>query len=185
MSQFHGPVHPQSAYAGFWRRGLALFIDFVILGFAYFVVDKWWWDVLPEDWVTEENAIRVYFGLVLLCLGYCFLFRLTTRGTPGYRIMRIEYAPMIDGKPGGWQLLFRAAITMFMAWGIFIIDHIWILFDERKQAWHDKISGFYVIKRGSRPVGSQKVIQRVANIAMLSIVVWEPERPSNPDRPDA
>lgn len=185
MSQFHGPVYPQSAYAGFWRRSLALFIDFFILGFTYFVVDEWWWDVLPEEWVTREIGLQVYFGLVLLCIAYCFLFRLSNRGTPGYRIMRIEYAPVIDGNTGMLQVLFRAAVALYMFRLMFYVDHGWILFDDRKQAWHDKVSGFYVIKRGSMPTGSQPIRQRLVNFATVSMIIWEPAPTANPDESQA
>ncbi len=104
---------------------------------------------------------------------YLIGFRLTTGGTPGYRIIGIRYAYMLSGKADWTALAFRAlaavALTMF-----FSLNHIWILFDPHRQAWHDKITGFYVVKKSAKPSGTVQVVQRLVNFMMLTFVVWEP-----------
>ncbi|HKQ47349.1 MAG TPA: RDD family protein [Phycisphaerae bacterium] len=180
MNQLVGPVFDYRDYAGFWRRSIALVIDFLILIIIYLCAAEYWYDLVPESWWTATVAANIEFGLFLFVLAYLFLFRLTQGGTPGYRLVRIRYAHMFNEKPTMLQRSYRAAITMFMIWGLFVIDHFWILFDERKQTWHDKVSGFYVVKCKARPMGTQQVVQRIVNFMMLSLVVWEPKGLARP-----
>ena len=56
------------------------------------------------------------------------------------------------------------------------------VFDERKQAWHDKVSGFYVVKRNARPIGTRRVVQRLIHFMMLTFVVFEPVDSDEPVR---
>jgi len=173
MSEQSGPIYTRDAYAGFVRRTLALGIDAVFL-VALWILAPWAWYVLaPVSWVTTESYLWVYYVLLLLGLGYLLGFRLTENGTPGYRIMRIRYAYMLSGKPGPSALAFRAVLALFLLW-FFALDHLWILFDRRKQAWHDKVTGFYVVKCGAQPVATGRIIQRVIGFMMLTFVVWEP-----------
>ncbi len=180
MSQLVGPAFDRKDYAGFWRRNIALFVDFLIFVTVYVCVSEFWYDLVPESWWTVDVAVNVEFGLFLFVLAYCFLFRLTRGGTLGYRVVGIRYAHMLGDRPGATGLLYRAAITVFMIWGLFIVDHFWILFDERKQTWHDKVSGFYVVKRKAEPIGTQQIVQRIVNFMMLSFVVREPLTPERP-----
>jgi uncharacterized RDD family membrane protein YckC len=51
-------------------------------------------------------------------------------------------------------------------WGVclllgFALDHIWILFDEHKQAWHDKIAGFYVVRGDAQPIAMVPMKRRL------------------------
>jgi uncharacterized RDD family membrane protein YckC len=64
---------------------------------------------------------------------YFFGFRFLTNGTPGYRIVRIRYAYMLSGEPPWMSIAFRSFLAGFLMW-VFALDHLWILFDERKQA---------------------------------------------------
>jgi uncharacterized RDD family membrane protein YckC len=184
MSERVGPAYYREDYAGFVRRSAALVIDFLILLILYSFLPEIWLYAAPDDWVTLESFVWLEFGIFLFAIAYCFGLRLTIRGTLGYRIMRIQYAYMLGGKPTWLAVLYRAAITLFLML-TFGLDHFWILFDERKQAWHDKVSGFYVVKRRAQPRGTQRIVQQVINFMMLSFVVWEPERDIRLARPIA
>lgn len=173
MSEQVGPIYDRQAYAGFIRRSTALVIDGILLVGAWIGAPWIWYWAAPAGWVTEGSYRWVYFGMLVMALGYLIGFRLTTSGTPGYRIMRIRYATMLSGKPAVSSLLFRAVLALFLMW-FFALDHLWILFDERKQAWHDKVSGFYVVKCDARPVGTGRIVRRVIQFMMLTFVVWEP-----------
>ncbi len=97
-----------------------------------------------------------------------------TYGTPGYRIMRIRYAYAFDRRPSFLAILYRAGMAVFLML-FFLLDHIWILFDPHKQAWHDKVSGFYVVKCDAKPTGTRPVRRRYINFMMLTFPVWEPD----------
>ena len=174
MSAQAGHIYRRSDYGGFLRRTIALAID-LALWFAVFVVTAITWslatgalgdDEAPYDWAFLVTDVGF--------LAYHFALRTTRRGTLGYRIMRIEYAPMLEGPISRLNLFYRAVVAIFLMW-FFALDHLWILFDEHKQAWHDKLAGFYVIRRGAKPIATCVVRRRVINFMMLTFVVWEPD----------
>ena len=97
----------------------------------------------------------------------------TAGGTLGYRIVGIRYAYALGGRPPWYLTMYRSAIAVFLLW-TFSLDHLWIAFDKNKQAWHDKLSGFYVVKRRAQPCGTRRIVRRIINFMMMSFVVWEP-----------
>ncbi len=168
-----GPAYKTADYAGFGRRSGALAIDATILLAACFCALWGWYSFAPRAWVTETAYARIEVLWAVAAVAYLIGFRLTTNGTPGYRIVGIRYAYMLAEKPHWTALAFRAvaasALTMFFA-----LNHIWIIFDPNRQAWHDKVTGFYVIKKNAEPSGTVQVVRRMVNFMMLTFVVWEP-----------
>ncbi len=174
MSERDGPKFAPGDFAGFWRRTTALAIDGVILLGIDFITPELWYHFGRPEWETYESYAWIELGLVAFILAYHFGFRLTPRGTPGYRIVGICYVYMLGGRPPVYMILYRSAIALFLLW-FFALDHWWILFDKRKQAWHDKVSGFYVVKKSAQPRGTQRIVRRVVNFMLLTFVVWEPD----------
>lgn len=173
MSQEFGPIYDRRDYAGFIRRTTALVIDTAILVAIYEATVWGWYGVAPAEWVTEAAYFRIAVGSCVLSFGYMFGFRFLERGTPGYRILRIRYAYMFSRKPTKAAIMLRSLSAVFLMW-FFALDHFWILFDERKQSWHDKVSSFYVIKRSAQPVGTRRIVQSVTNIFGLTFICMEP-----------
>ena len=173
MTECFGPVYARGDYAGFIRRTVALVFDAALLIGARLALLWGWYLLAPAPWVTDRAYVWLDCAWLVAAAIYFFGFRFTMRGTPGYRLVGIQYAYMLDGKPPLPWVVLRSLLAGFLMC-VFALDHIWIIFDERKQAWHDKVSGFYVVKRTARPLGTQKVVQRVINFMMLTFVVWEP-----------
>lgn len=173
MSNAIGPVYARNDYVGFVRRTVALLLDVVILGLFVATSAATWETLAPDEWLDGPQH-TFFVILVWLCLmAYLFGFRMTNRGTPGYRIMGICYAPMIDGESHAFSRVYRSAIAVFLLL-FFALDHLWILFDPCRQALHDKLSGFYVVKRRAQPIGACRVNRRVINFFMLTFMVYEP-----------
>ena len=168
-----GPIYDPKDYAGFFRRSLALLFDFVFLIGLSFFAPEIWYHAAPDEWVTVESYVWIDIGCSLFAVAYCLGLRMTTYGTLGYRVMRIRYASMFEGQPGWMAVSYRAAITVFLLYTVGL-DHIWILFVRHKQAWHDKVSGFYVVKCKARSQGTQRIERRLINFMMLTFPVWEP-----------
>lgn len=173
MSQEFGPIYDRRDYAGFIRRTAALVIDVAILIAIYAAVMMGWYVLVPVEWVTDAADLRIAAGWYVFSFGYMFGFRFLERGTPGYRIMRIRYAYLFSRKPTKAAIMLRSVSAVFLMW-FFALDHFWILFDERKQSWHDKISSFYVIKRSAQPIGTRRIVQSVTNIFGLTFICMEP-----------
>lgn len=180
MPEMIGPVFAREDHAGFVRRTAALALDLVVLCVAhwlmgealvYFAPDAWY---DREGWLLAEVEVTYTFSFSVLAILYMLGFRLSVHGTPGYRIMRIRYAYALGGRPSILAILYRAGMAVFLML-FFCLDHIWILFDPHKQAWHDKVSGFYVVKCGAEPIDARPVRRRFINFMMLTFPVWEPD----------
>jgi uncharacterized RDD family membrane protein YckC len=172
MAQLMGPAFRREDYAGFIRRTAALLLDICIVLVASALIGAVPMSLYAESW-TEAQEAAFSVGLFIICfIAYMIAFRLSLKGTPGYRLFRIRYAYMLDEKPTVSILLFRSfvwLVLLFFAW-----DYLQILFDEHKQAWHDKVSGFYVVKSKAQPVGMRRVAQRGKTFMRMTFIVWEP-----------
>ena len=155
------------------RRTVALVLDAAILLGFWFVMGFASISVAPYTMERDEawDGLAILWWMIALL--YSLVFRMTPRGTLGYRIVGIRYAHMLSDRPAWTALAYRAAIALFLLW-IFALDHLWILFNRHKQAWHDKVAGFYVVRSNARPIGTRRVVRRVINFMMLTFVVWEP-----------
>lgn len=66
--------------------------------------------------------------------------------TPGKMICRIRVI-QTDGYPNGWKtVLLRETFGKIASCFVLLLGFLWVAFDFRKQGWHDKIAGTYVIK---------------------------------------
>jgi uncharacterized RDD family membrane protein YckC len=176
VSQQVGPIFARQDYAGFIRRSLALFLDFVLYILTLIIVVIGWQYLAPPDWQTQAAQNWIVAIIFVAWWLYMMGMRLSMNGTLGYRFMRIRYAYILDEKPTLLAIAFRSVVAVgLMPIFIFVfVDHLWILCDKRKQAWHDKLSGFYVIKTRACPLGKTPVVRRVANVMGMSFVFWEP-----------
>lgn len=179
MSQQTGPLYARQDYAGFIRRTLALALDLLLLLLVRSMAFWGWYCLAPPGWQTRRSDWWIRAGPIMAWWVYMVAFRLTTKGTLGYRITHIRYAYMLGEKPDALSILCRAVVgaALFRA---FALDHLWIPCDRCKQAWHDKISGFYVVKAKAQPVGTVQVVRRVIHFMDWAFVVWEPIRDERP-----
>jgi uncharacterized RDD family membrane protein YckC len=146
-------------YGGFWRRGLAFFIDSIILYtlstalFAAWItithtpVDSHEFFILSNT--TPEIFIGVilpYYGIsVLLNMTYFTYFHGTIGQTPGKKLLGLKVID-ITGKEMTLGIAFLRWVGYIISKLVLFLGFIWIAFDRRKQGWHDKIAGTCVIR---------------------------------------
>ena len=146
-------------YGGFWRRGLAFFIDITILytlstalfvawitithtpveSYEFFILSN----TIPEIFM---GVILPYYGIsVLLNMTYFTYFHGTIGQTPGKRLLGLK---VIDttGKEMTLGIAFLRWVGYIISKLFLFLGFIWIAFDRRKQGWHDKIAGTCVIR---------------------------------------
>ncbi len=131
-------------YAGFWVRVAADAVDGLIaLAFAlplHYLFDR---PVLgarsfmrPVTWAD--------MGLTHAFLWWWFLFNMTylvsrTGKSLGRRALGISVTDAASGRPVGFlRTLARNLFAAFIS-AIFYLGFLWIVWDRRKQAWHDKV----------------------------------------------
>ena len=134
-------------YAGFIARAFAFLIDLLIITIVAAVVAAITRMVL-EFFLTREliNTIAGIFlaGFVLAFAFLYFVFFCILAGqTPGKRLAGVRVV-RTSGQPVTFGVALRRFIGYFIS-GILFLGFLWVLLDARRQGWHDKIAGTYVI----------------------------------------
>jgi uncharacterized RDD family membrane protein YckC len=117
--------------AGFWIRMAALFIDIVLISVIVSVLNT------PDSfWIV---ALAGYGALMWKIKG-------TTIGgiVCGLKVVRR------DGGELNWDTAIVRALGCFLSMVVCGLGFLWIVFDEDRQGWHDKIAGTLVV-RTTRP----------------------------------
>lgn len=132
-------------YVGFGLRLFATFVDVILL--SSFL--RLFFNYLAVPFFSEENFIRNTLVGFFIVAGYYVLFWKYLGATPGKMLFCIGIVTT-EGKTLGWKhalLRFLGYIlnnlTIFMGY----LGYLWILFDKKKQGFHDKISGTLVIRQ--------------------------------------
>jgi uncharacterized RDD family membrane protein YckC len=113
--------------AGFWIRMAALFLDVVLIGIIL--------AFLHNAGKLELLVLAVYGTIMWKLKGS------TVGGIIcGLKVVRL------DGRPVDWPTAAVRALGCFLSLAIAGLGFLWIVFDEGKQAWHDKIAGTAVVR---------------------------------------
>ncbi len=112
--------------AGFWIRMLALFIDVILVGIAFRVLHS-------------DNA----FLLALAAYG-AIMWKL--KGTTIGGILCNLKVVRMDGGELDWSTTIVRALSCFLSLIVAGLGFLWIVFDDGRQAWHDKIAGTAVVR---------------------------------------
>ncbi len=150
-------------YAGMTSRLLAFILDTIIIG-AIILFTSWFivtsWNMLQIEpiiyQIQEKNPILktlvglftspiVYSLITLLFIATYYVFFWTITGqTPGKGIMGLRIVPRRGGK-----IKLSRAILRYMGYYLSVIPFglgiLWILVDDRRLAWHDRIAGTCVL----------------------------------------
>lgn len=134
-------------YAGFWQRFGAYFLDGFLLYVLTFVLLL---VVYGTIYLDDPSA---YWGPASLVISYLvppFLiltFWINKSATPGKMAIA---ATIVDARTGGKPST-RQFVIRYFAYGLSLLalglGYLWIVFDARKQGWHDKLAGTVVVKR--------------------------------------
>lgn len=138
-------------YAGFISRLIAFGIDIAIISITLLVM-TWLVNAVLQifglDEITgmeraQKLALSGVFALLFSASYFIFFWTLAGQ-TPGKTLMGLRIVTM-DGHP----LSFGRSVRRFLGYILSIfamwIGFLWILLDNRRQGWHDKIAGTFVI----------------------------------------
>ncbi len=143
-------IYNRQDYGGFWRRFLANFLDGIILGMAYKVIDA-----ILHAIVSLLGTAYPEFSEWMLCAIIFWAYMIWLKGyrgaTPGYYALGIRIISINGEEVTIKQIVIRTISSFFSAIP-FVLGYIWIAVDANRQAWHDKIAGTYVIRTGAIPV---------------------------------
>lgn len=117
-------------YAGFWRRFAGAFIDGLIVG------------VIPGMVFKDGTGNILGF---LLGLGYSVWMLGNYGQTVGMMILKIKILKESSGKVTYQDAILRYFASILSAIALFV-GYFWMIWDEKKQTWHDKIAKTVVVK---------------------------------------
>jgi uncharacterized RDD family membrane protein YckC len=119
--------------AGFWLRFLAAFLDLIMVGIVWGILG----DIL--HWNKDNNGFLLVFPLYNVVLW-------ATRGTTvgavicGLRVVRL------DGRPMDWGIAIVRCLGAFLSLFLLGLGFFWVVFDDQRQSWHDKIAGTTIVR---------------------------------------
>ena len=145
--------HQQYEYASFWRRTGATLVDtalFLVVTIPLLIA------IYGGDFYHTKNG--VYAGLADVLLQWVFpvvatlLFWKFKQATPGKMAMSVIIVDAKTGeRPTTGQLIGRY-LAYFVSMLPLCLGFFWVVFDKRKQGWHDKLAGTAVVRRHKAPM---------------------------------
>lgn len=130
-------------YAGFWIRFLASVIDSILLSMLLAPLLP----LLIGDSADNPLSALSFVSSTAICLLATVLFWIYRSATPGKIILGLSIVDAkTGGKPSSGKLLLRYLAYYASAIPL-CIGFVVIGSDPRKQGWHDKIAGTFVLKK--------------------------------------
>lgn len=150
-------------YASFGKRLLSYLVDFGILFVIGMTIQATLGQNPFETFMNVQTAeelqqLQATTGssiptLLTLAVGltYFLVFWVNYEGaTPGKRLMAIKITTDDDSKLT-YPIAFIRYIGTFISAAPFGLGYFWVIWDKRKQAWHDKIAKTIVVETGNKP----------------------------------
>lgn len=153
-------IAARQEYAGFWRRLGGNVVDSIITallaGIPAFVVSFIILNTAPDVAFTQEQvqeqedagliATLVSGAIYLLIFVGYYVFLNASGGTWGKRIfgMRLELAD--TGEDIGIGRALTRLVVSIASGLVLYVGYLWVIWDPRKQTWHDKAAGSVVVE---------------------------------------
>ena|SRR3989344_2005139 len=126
-------------YAGFGVRLLAYLIDAVTIGILNFIV----------FFVLSSAKLEVLATAVPVLIGWSYLvYMIGSRGqTLGKMALNLKVIKLETGKnPDYVSAFIREVVGRLISGIVLALGYLWMIWDPKKQGWHDKIAGTVVVK---------------------------------------
>lgn len=165
-------------FASFKRRLVATLVDGLIIFIIGYVLRAGLGIELSshissaktiEELATISNSgLAKYANFVSIALAflYYFIFYVYFDGaTPGKKLLGMKLVKA-DGKPLNFATILVRHLFSFVSSSAFFLGYIWTIFDSKKQTWHDKVAGTYVVLSGAPARKGLGIL-----IAIISILI--------------
>lgn len=174
-------VAPNVLYAGFWLRFLSYWVDFLLLfplgliiqgmlgnnPFAVFSVQT-----LSEAQKLQSSPNQLAGVLASMAVGiaYFFVFWVHYDGaTPGKKLLGIKII-----RENGEKISYPVAFIRYIGFLLssatiffFGLGFLWVIWDKKKQALHDKIAGTLVVRDGKGKLGLGILLALFAHVVFF------------------
>ena len=149
---------PREALAGFWRRLVAAFLDWILIGILAAAIGELFGVEAPTP-PSANGGVNVQFQpapgpFILVELAYFTYFHATSAGQSiGNRILGIRVLDADTGRSLPYARAFvRALMSSLSALPCFL-GFFWMLWEPRKRTWHDIVADSLVVRASVYPPG--------------------------------
>lgn len=140
------PTDQTVVYAGFGRRFLATIIDGFVVGLVEFAIMFVTGFIFGLVNLTGLGIMLGYILVLIVVLGYYIGFLVKKGATLGKMAMGLKVIT-VSGEPlTAGRVFLREIVGKFVSAIALYIGFLSILWDPKKQGWHDKIAGTLVVK---------------------------------------
>ncbi len=141
---------PELDVAGVGQRLASYLVDVIVLSVIYLALVFVFGVPTEEDIMSgggdfSTTFYAVYILMVAIAIGY-YVYFFGKGQTPGMKLVEIKLIRADGIIPVGYKKGFFRWVGMEISGMVFFLGYIWILIDKKKQGWHDKIAGTYVVK---------------------------------------
>jgi uncharacterized RDD family membrane protein YckC len=134
-------------YAGPGRRLAALLIDIILVA-AVITCGLLAWMIFAGE--SPDTGSRAFHhaagGGTLLALALKVTLDAWLQGTPGLRLMDCRLVDACSGNGIGFGRSVKRALGVIVAVLPGMLGLLWILWNKRRQGWHDLLAGSVVIR---------------------------------------
>jgi uncharacterized RDD family membrane protein YckC len=152
----------ETQYASFWRRLAASFLDGIIINIGSFFIGLVFgfafgftksltssFSSQYEEGLSSVNIILTFL-ISLICIlisGFYYIYFIGAKGqTLGKMALNIKVVDEETNEaPGYLSAFLREVIGKFLSL-FFFLGFLWVIWDKKKQGWHDKIAHTIVVK---------------------------------------
>jgi uncharacterized RDD family membrane protein YckC len=140
---------------GFGRRLAASLLDALFLGFLSFLLVTALGFVALFIGIFRSEQIIPFDTLIILvtaifALVYYVTYWSKSGQTLGKSMLGIKVVDQAGSPPSTGKAILRFVGYLISA-VVFSLGFVWIAFDQKRQGWHDKIAGTYVVEAETEP----------------------------------
>ncbi|MDF0591770.1 RDD family protein [Candidatus Methanocrinis natronophilus] len=129
------------------QRLSSFILDLIVLSVIYIALIFLSGDEMGESIVRSvfgEVFHHTQFIMAAFGIGY-YTYFFGKGQTPGMRLVEIRLVRTDGVEPVGLPRGFLRWVGMEISGIFLLLGYIWILIDKKRQGWHDKIAGTYVV----------------------------------------
>ena len=142
-----GPTTVPADRAGFWQRFGAAFIDGILVGIVASILGA----ILGAE-VGQPSPTASGLQLILGIAYYVYFHGSPSGQTIGKKLLSIRVVSSQNGGPIGYGPAALRYVGSILSAIPCLLGYFWMLWDDNKQTWHDKIASTVVVPESAAPV---------------------------------
>jgi uncharacterized RDD family membrane protein YckC len=133
--------------ATFWQRLGAALLDGILIGVVAGLLNAIFGNE-PGEVSPAATGLQLVLGIAY----YVFFHGSPSGQTVGKKVLNIRLLSSNDGNPPGYGAAALRYVGSIVSAIPCLLGYLWMLWDNNKQTWHDKIASTVVVPESAAPV---------------------------------